>query len=172
VGDRRCNKRMDGHVFRCDLDHGHRGHHECHDTEGRLAASWPSRKELARIGARPRARLKAQSDKQAIREAALAGIKAERCWSALRDHGEITCSICGKIVFEASGWGESMNEIVLAAAMESCDLHHPQMRSGGQGYRGTGDFGVDHPDLVVLVCGSCHRDEHPGPIFRREGAAA
>lgn len=84
------------------------------------------------------------SDKQEVRNAYLAGVKAERISHALLTEGKASCSRCPRS-FTTNG-----------SAHKGLDLHHTERRSGGRGYR-PGDAGVDAPAKVELLCRDCHR---------------
>jgi 5-methylcytosine-specific restriction endonuclease McrA len=85
-----------------------------------------------------RSRLK-ESERQKIRQAFLAGVKAERM------ERDPHCAVCGT----------------------DLDLelhHHPIKRSQGQGYR-DGVFGVDDPTNLVLLCRKHHREAESNPMW-------
>jgi 5-methylcytosine-specific restriction endonuclease McrA len=90
--------------------------------------------------------VKRQSDRQALREAFLAGQKA-----ALIHAGARECSRCPKsFPTEQAAWA-------------GLQLHHDIKRSQGVGYRGGRKFGVDAPENLELVCKSCHRQLESNP---------
>lgn len=103
--------------------------------------------------------LKRVSDRQAVRNAFLAGLKAERIANAIRTHGHVECSNCPK-----SYTGHS-------AAHQNLQLHHEVKRSRGHGYQPGKGAGVDEPGNLVMLCAACHREaEASEPMFSKESA--
>jgi 5-methylcytosine-specific restriction endonuclease McrA len=92
------------------------------------------------------AAVKRESERQAIREAFLAGQKA-----ALIHFGVRECSRCTRSFdTEQQAWA-------------GLQLHHDFKRSQAVGYRGGRKFGVDAPDNLELVCKPCHRQLESNP---------
>ena len=148
-----CGKRQPNGVHRCCRDAEHRGTHWV-ITDTDIGIQWPNRadKEPTRTARSPIKRgskPKPVSDTQAIRNAFLAGVKAQR----LLLSGE-TCELCGLYASQL-------------------DLHHHEKRSRGKGYDGK-TFGVDDPGNLMLVCsgfeGSCHSKEHGEPQWGQGSA--
>lgn len=122
----------------------------------RNGAKLPPRPEPSTKSASPRSSLarktelkskrrpRQESDKQAVRNAWLAGIKAERITHQLLTEGEASCSQCPE------SW------TTFAAAKGHLDLHHTEKRARGPRYE-PGKMGVDAPGSLILVCRSCHR---------------
>lgn len=108
----------------------------------------PGARQLA--GDQNRRRLRSRSWNQDVREAFLAGVKAERI-SALLEDGFAECSRCGAEFHD------------YAAASGSLELHHAVKRGRGPGYRPNRGLGVDHPDNLQLVCRPCHRELESDP---------
>lgn len=88
------------------------------------------------------------SHKQEIRTAFLQGIRAERMRIAP------TCEVC------------SRTYRTLEEAWQELDLHHTEKRSQGQGYRGALRWGVDAPELLLLVCRRCHIELESNPQWK------
>jgi 5-methylcytosine-specific restriction endonuclease McrA len=82
-----------------------------------------------------RTRLK-ESERQKIRQAFLAGVRAERM------NTTPYCKVCGTDL--------------------DLELHHIVKRSQGHGYR-DGAFGVDDPTNLVLLCRKHHREAESNP---------
>lgn len=99
-------------------------------------------------GKKARARLKAQSHKQDVRQAFLEGIRAER----MRTHP--WCEKCG-----VEGW-----EVHLS-------LHHIVKRSH-QGRFDGDEYGVDRPQNLTLLCWLCHQRLESNPMWTKTGDAS
>jgi hypothetical protein len=97
------------------------------------------KQQAAQPNAKRRTPLKQQSDNQAIREAYLAGIRAER----IHQRG-MSCESCGLIP-------------------QQVQLHHTELRSKGQGYSPRKGEGVDAPSKLTLLCVRCHEAQHGNP---------
>jgi 5-methylcytosine-specific restriction endonuclease McrA len=90
---------------------------------------------IDKTNAKVRARLK-ESERQKIRQAFLAGVRAERM------NTTPYCKVCGTDL--------------------DLELHHIVKRSQGHGYR-DGAFGVDDPTNLVLLCRKHHREAESNP---------
>lgn len=112
----------------------------------------PPREKPAKRKARRKA-LRAESPKQSIRQAFLAGIRAERISNALTATGRAECARC------------PAHFVSFETAWRSLDLHHVMKRSRGHGYRSGDDFGVDYPGFLELVCRRCHDALESSPMW-------
>lgn len=90
--------------------------------------------------------LKRVSDKQAVRQAFIAGVKSERIAHAIRVDGQAECSNCPKAYKGHS------------AAHQNLQLHHEVKRSRGHGYQPGKGAGVDEPGNLTMLCHQCHRE--------------
>lgn len=97
-------------------------------------------------GAKARQRLKLRSDKQMVRDAFLAGVKAQR----LAD--KPWCENCGTESHETQ-----------------LDLHHIVKRSQGPRFDGA-EYGVDRPQNLSLLCRRCHELVESRPEWMKSGA--
>lgn len=107
--------------------------------------------EKKKKGRRPMA---ASSEKQDVRQAFLAGIKAER----LRAQSAVARPL--ELPFRCEGCSRG------ARGPEDLDLHHVIGRDKGIGYRPSQGPGVDAPTNLKLLCRPCHEKTEPSPQWK------
>ena len=112
--------------------------------------------------------IKQKSDKQAIREAFLAGVKAERIRNEIGVQGFAMCEDCGVKVSRAPG----STAAAVESNMRALDVHHIRPRSSGKGFTAPNDHGVDSPTNLVLLCRKCHSATEPDPAWSSDRADA
>lgn len=130
---------------------------------GLQRASKPKGKGNPLLRSKP---IKQQSDKQAIRQAFLAGIKAERLRYQLVSLGDSKCEWCEKFM-DVQGDADPTEQEWIEEAMGTLDAHHVQSRDKGRRYQGPQDHGIDSPTNIVLLCRSCHAETEPEPEWSK-----